>query len=360
MKLNKKTVTITNSYFHRVARETPTQLWINSATQADLGLALAVGAVGNTANPSHPPRAIKADREIWYPVIDDILRSEPNLSDDEVADIMTQHIQARSVKMFQPMYEESNGKYGTVAIQGNPNTNNDLEQVVKSGITYSKLGENIIVKVVSTAVGMKALEELAARGINTIATNGFSVAQAIAMAEAYERGLKRTNRNPKCYIVHIAGLFDEYLAELGERRNINVSPEHIHQAGVTVTRAIYRIFQERCFKCKVHPGGSRAPYHFTELVGGDLPITISIGQVRELLAENPPVVSRIDAETPPKVLAELEDKFLDFRRAYYPDGLTPDQFRDFGPCAKFQSACLNGYAETLAEIQARRRIVEAR
>jgi len=346
---------VNNGYFHRVNRETPTQFWINGARNIDLGLGLQAGAVGVTANPSHPPRAIKADSEIWYPVIDEILRLHPALSDDEVADFVTQRIQGMSAKMLHPLYKISNGKYGYVAIQGNPNTNDDLEDIVERGIVYSKLGENIVVKCVSTAVGIKALEELTAKGINTIATEGFSVTQAIKAAEAYERGLKRTNKKPKCFIVHIAGIFDEYLTEVAERedRNINISSKYIEQAGVLVTRSIYRIFQERKFHCMLLGGGARAPRHFTELVGGDLAITISLNTVEDLLLKDPPVVSKIEVDDT-KVLSELESKFVDFRRAYYPDGLTVDEFRSFGPCVKFQNSCLKGYNETLGEVQARR------
>jgi len=349
-----------NNYFHRVASETPTEFWINTANLTDLGLGLMAGAVGNTSNPGHLPQVIKTESEIWYPIIDEILHSDPELSDDQVADLVVQRVVSRILKLLQPLYEESNGKYGYVAIQSNPRVNHVLEDVVKSGITYSKLGKNVAVKVVSTGVGPKALEELTARGINTIATNGFSVAQAIDMAEAYEKGLKRTDKKPKCLVVHIAGIFDEYLTELAEKENISISPEYIHQTGVAVSRAVYRVFQERGFKCMLIGGGARQPHHFTELVGGDLAITISAYTVKDLLAEDPPVVSRIDAETAPEILAELEKRFPDFRQAYYPDGLAPDEFRDFGPCIKFQNMFLKGYAETVAEIQARRAAIGAK
>lgn len=350
----------THGYFHRVARETPTEFFINTAKLTDLGLGLIAGAVGNTSNPTHSPRAIKEESEIWYPIIDEILRSDPQISDDDVADIVLQHIVRRSLRLFQPLYEVSNGKYGYVAIQGNPRTNHIFEKVVESGITYSKLGKNIAVKVVSTAAGTKALEELTARGINTIATNGFSVAQAVAMAEAYERGLQRTDKTPKCFVVHIAGIFDDYLTELTEKENISISPEYIRHAGVTVERAVYRVCQERGLRCVILGGGARQPHHFTELVGGDLAITISEHTVKDLLVKDPPVVSKVDTETPPKILGELEKKFPDFRRAYYPDGLTPEEFRDFGPCIKFQNSCLKGYAQTLAEIQTRRAAIGAK
>ncbi len=343
----------TNCYFHRVAEETSTEFFQNGTNLSDLGLGLMAGAVGNTSNPKHTSRAVKTESEIWHPVIDEIIRSAPELSDDEVADIVLRRVVGRSLKLFQPLYDASCGKYGCVAIQGNPNTNHILEQVVESAIAYGQLGENIAVKVVSTEVGIKALEELTARGVNTIATNGFSVAQTIAVDDAYKKGLKRTDKHPKCWAVYSAGIFDEYLTQFAGRESVGISPEYIREAGLAVAREVYRVSQAHGFACKVLVGG-RDPHHFTGLVGGDLAVTISDYTVQELLANDPPVVSKIAEQTPAKILTELEKKFPDFAPAYHPDGLTPGQFRDFGPCIKFQNDCLQGYAGTMEEVQNRR------
>jgi len=343
-----------NGYFHRVLERTSTQFWINSAIQADLEYALKAGAVGNTTNPTHPPRAIKADRERWQPVIDKILKTNPEMTNDEVADELTQQMAVRRLEMFRPLYEKSGGKYGYVAIQGNPFINDDLDKILPEAKKYAKLGENIGVKIQSTAVGAKAVEELTALGVNTICTKGFSIAQAIHMAEAYEKGLKRTDARPRCFVVNIPGVFDEYLAEVAEAEGLDVSAECLLHAGSIMTRRLYHIMQERGYKAYLLGGGSRAPHHFTELVGGDLAMTISISHARPLVEMNLPVVSRIDAEPEADILRELEDNFPDFRRAYYEDGLAPEQFLDFGPCVKFQKACERGYLATVEEIQSRR------
>jgi len=345
-------MTKVNGYFHRVLAQTSTQFHINTAIQADLEYFLEQGAVCNTSNPTHIPRAIKADRELWQPVIDKILKENPEATDDEVADLLLQRITSRSLKMFWPLYKQSEGKYGYVAIQGNPFTNEDLPEVLEKAQTYSKLGKNVAVKIQSTKAGAKAIEELTALGVNTICTKGFSVSQGIEMAEAYERGLERTVLKPKCFVVNIAGILDEYLAEVAEAQKIDIAPESISHAGVTMTRVLYRIFKERDYKAYIQGGGSREPYHFTELVGGDLAITISPSQARPLIELNPPVVSRIDAEIPEDMLKKLEE-LPDFSRAINVEGLTPEEFYAFGPCMKFQKSCEEGYKETLREIKAR-------
>ena len=349
-----------NGYFHRVLERTSTQFWINSAIQADLEYALMAGAVSNTTNPTHPPRAIQAEREKWEPVIDKILKTKPKMTNDEIADELTQQMAVQRSQMFYPLYEKSGGKYSYIAIQGNPFANNDLEKVLFEAKTYSKLGKNICIKLQSTVVGAKAVEELTAHGINTICTNGFSTAQAIHMAEAYEKGLKRTDSKPMCFIVNISGVFEEYLEELADAQELHVSAECLLHAGSIMIRKIYHIMQERNYKAYLLGAGSRAPHHFTELVGGNLAMTISVSHARPLVELNFPVISRIDAEPPTDILHELMNNFLDFRRAYTADGLRPNEFRKFGPCVKFQKACEKGYLATLREIEARRLALRTR
>jgi transaldolase len=55
------------------------------------------------------------------------------------------------------------------------------------------------------------------------------------------------------------------------------------------------------------------------------------------------VKSRIDKPVDPKVVDELTARFPDFRRAYSEDGLSIDEFDDFGPTRRtlrqFIGAC---------------------
>ncbi|MEM2969330.1 MAG: transaldolase family protein [Candidatus Bathyarchaeia archaeon] len=344
------------SYFYRVAEMTPTEFWINTALQEDLEYYLAQGAMGNTSNPTHIPIALSNDKNIWYPVIDGILKSNFELSNDEVASLVLQKITLRSLSMFEPLYKKSKGKYGYVAIQGNPFTNEDLELVIKEAEVFSKLGENVAVKIQSTESGIKAVEYLTSQGINTICTKGFSVAQGIAMAEAYERGLDKTDAAPACYVVNIAGILDDYLNEKIMELGMNIDSRYIRHAGVSMNRKLYKIFKKNNYRARLMFGGSRQPYHFTDLVGGDVAITISPSQAKPLINENPPVVKRIDVETPSNILNMLEE-IPDFCKAYYEYELCPSEFKDFGPCVKFQKACEEGYKKTLNEIESRRKIV---
>ena len=58
-------------------------------------------------------------------------------------------------------------------------------------IRFSRLAPNMIVKIAATHAGIVAIEEATYRGISINATVSFTLPQAIAVAEAVERGLKR-------------------------------------------------------------------------------------------------------------------------------------------------------------------------
>jgi transaldolase len=101
-------------------------------------------------------------------------------------------------------------------------------------------------------------------------------------------------------------------------------------------------------------GGARALYHFTEMVGGDIHVTINWKDADALIRENGQVVSRIDAETPQSVIDELCDKLEVFRKAYLDDGLKREEYADYGPVQLFRNAFLMGWFTLLAEVSRRR------
>ncbi|MBI4394287.1 MAG: fructose-6-phosphate aldolase [Euryarchaeota archaeon] len=60
----------------------------------------------------------------------------------------------------------------------------DHEGMVREGVVFSKIHENIVVKVPMTAEGLKAVKRLEAKGIRTNTTLCFSPTQALLVAKA--------------------------------------------------------------------------------------------------------------------------------------------------------------------------------
>ena len=96
--------------------------------------------------------------------------------------------------------------------------------------------------------------------------------------------------------------------------------------------------------CHFIGGGARGLHHFTELVGGDVNLTINWkGTADLLLAEDPAVVYRMFNPVPEQVIAELVARLPDFRRGYEEDGMQSDEYEEFGPVELFRSTFIKSW-----------------
>ena len=342
-------------YFHRVAEQTPTRMWINNATPSQAQAALELGAVGATTNPTYPARLLKEDPQAT-PLLHQAVRQID--SDDKVLDQFTMATVSRLQSIYHPLYAESRGKSGYVAIQGDPRLNADSDAILDGASRYRGLGDNIIVKVPSTPAGAHAMGELTAMNVPTIATLGFSVDQAVYMAEAHRRASERSGQDPPCYVTYIAGILDECLAGESERFGHPVPSEWINRAGCQGTRLAHRLYRERGYHAILLGGGARGTRHFTELVGGTLHITIGWSLVDQLLKTNQPVDEQIDKTIPDEMQDKLAAHLPDYAKASQLGSLQPDEFIHFLPVATFQQSFLDASDIMLRIIQETRTNME--
>ena len=71
---------------------------------------------------------------------------------------------------------------------------------------FDALAPNMIVKIPVTKAGIVAIEEATYRGVSINATVSFTVPQALAVAEAVERGLRRRESRGQDDQQHGAGV----------------------------------------------------------------------------------------------------------------------------------------------------------
>lgn len=340
------------NFFTKLKRETPTRLWINNPTVPEVKLAIDHGAVSCTTNPTYGANMIRRDGEFTRVVIRECLKQSTD--DTVVADLTQQRLVARVLEMFRPLYEASRGKDGYVSIQGDPRADSDPDHIVGEAFRYRSLGPNFITKIPATAAGLKAMEVLIADGMPVIATEIFGLSQMIAACEMYRRAATRGGKRPVFYVTHITGIFDEHLKEYVEKQGISIAPETLAVAGATVARRQYRIMKERGYDGILLGGGARGTHHFTDFVGGEFHITINWSTAEEILALNPPVADRIAIETPREVIAELEQRLPDFRKAWREDELTVEEFAEYGPVQRFRNQFIRGWNQMLDTIKEER------
>jgi transaldolase len=102
-------------------------------------------------------------------------------------------------------------------------------------------------------------------------------------------------------------------------------------------------------------GGARGLHHFTEMVGGDIHVTINWrGAAEELVRRDPPVVYRMDTPIPDYAVNELL-RIPVFRMAFEEGGLAVEEFADYGPVRYFRDSFEAGWSALLEAIAARRK-----
>lgn len=348
---------MSSEYFHRVAKETPTRFWINNPTIQEIKEAIAAWAINMTSNPSYASKLLQNESGYIEGLIDAVIKETKD--DDQAADLVNQRAVARALEQFLPLYEQSGGEQGYVTIQGDPRVDDNADIIIEDALRHRRLGENLMVKIPVILAGTKAMETLIAKDIPICATEVFSISQAVYFCELYKRISRESGKKPKLFVTHITGIFDEYLENIVRHKGIQIAPEVLAQAGCAVARKEYRILKERRYETTMLGGGARGTQHFTELVGGDVHITINWSTAQQLIEDDGPVVSRIDAETPKDVISELTEKLPDFRRAFYENGLSLEEFKDYGPVMLFRGMFLKGYYHLLGEIAMRRALYHA-
>ena len=274
--------------------------------------------------------------------------------DDEAAEAVIQEISERAMDAFLPLWESSGGACGYVTVQDDPRADEDADGIISAALKYHALRPNFLAKIPLTSAGLEAIAALVAEDVPTCATECFAIAQAVEVCELYERVAERSGRQPPFFATHITGIFDEFLQKQVEREGIEIAPEVLREAGCAVVRKEYRVLKQRGFRTTLLGGGAREARHFTEMVGGDMHITINWDMADRLIQQSPPVVSRIDVEPSEAVIGELCDKLEDFRRSYVDDGLAIEEFAGFGGVQYFRDMFLAGYAALFDAIAARR------
>jgi transaldolase len=337
------------SPLHQMVVTTDTDLWNDSCSVSELTYAIDNGAVGATANPVIVSDVLKNELDQWEPSIKKLIVDNPTATEDEIAWRLTEVMSIKAAQLLLPVFEREKGKQGRLSIQTNPQYFRNARLMMEQAVHFDSMAPNIIVKIPVTEAGVEAIEEATFRGVSINATVSFSVPQAIAVAEAVERGLKRrreagedvSRMGPVCTIM--VGRLDDWLKEVANKEGLVTDPENADWAGVAVTKKAYALYKERGYTTRLLVAATRHHRHWSEFIGGDVVITLTYPWQKRFNASDVPVVPRMNDPVDPAIIDALSAKFVDFRQAYAEDGLTHAQFNTFGPTRKtlygFTGAC---------------------
>ena len=177
---------------------TPTALWNDSCSLEELSSSIAQnGAVGATANPVIVLGVLKKELALWKDRIPEIIKEMRVASEDGVAWRLVEEMSVKAAKLLEPIFQREKGRNGRLSVQTDPRLYRDAAAIVQQAERFDALAPNIITKIPVTNAGIPAIEEATYRGISINATVSFTLPQAIAVAEAVERGLSRREKEGK-------------------------------------------------------------------------------------------------------------------------------------------------------------------
>lgn len=315
---------------------TATDYWNDSCSVHELTYAIEHGAVGATTNPNIVLNVLKQEMHLWEDRIRAIIAENPTWSEEQIAWKLIEEMAARGADLLQPAFTSNGGRKGRLSIQTNPMFYRNCEAIVAQARHFATLAPNMQVKMPVTRAGVEAVEESTYHGVNVNATVSFTVPQALAVAEAVERGLNRraaegkdiSLMSPVCTIM--IGRTDDWVKVVAARDGIDINPEYLNWAGIAVFKNAYRLYQERGYRTRLLAAAYRHLGHWSELIGGDIVLTIPYEWQLKINASDIEVQERMHNPVDPKIVDALYAKIPDFRRAYDADGMTPVEFDGYG------------------------------
>ncbi len=320
----------------RMVRTTATDFWNDSCSLADLEYAIAHGGVGATSNPTIVADVLRREWDVWQPRILALQQADPAATDVDVAWRLIEAMAVGAAALLEPVFDRERGLKGRLSIQTNPTFHASPERMLEQGLRFHGLAPNMQIKFPATSAGIEAIEEATAAGLSINATVSFTLAQALAVGEAVEKGLVRRaaagqptdTMSPVCTLM--VGRLDDWMKVVCERDDIIVNPAAPDQAGIAVFKKAAAIYRARGYRTRLLAAAYRHHLHWSDLIGGDIILTMPALWQRRFNGSRVEVRPRFDDAVEPRLVDELLDRIPDFRRAYDEDGLTPREFDSFG------------------------------
>lgn len=334
----------------------PTDYWNDSCAVDELEYAVARGATGATSNPSIVLEVLGKERAYWVPRILAMAAADPSATETDLTWALIEAMAVRGAGVLAPVFERTGGRAGRLSIQTNPTNHPSALRMLEQGRHFATLAPNIQVKFPVTKAGLEAIEAATAIGVNINATVCFTVPQAIAVAEAVERGLDAwaaaggdsAAMTPVCTLM--IGRLDDWMRVIVERDGIAVHPDALDWAGIAAFKRAYGIFGERGYRTRLLAAAYRHRLHWTELVGGDVVLTMPHAWQVRFEASGIVPEDRILEPVDPAIVAELRERLPDFVRAYEPDGLTVDEFAGYGATVRTLRGFIKSYHDLVAAV----------
>lgn len=345
------------SKLHQMTVEFPTDYWNDSCSEEELTFAISHGAVGATSNPTIVHTVLKKELHLWKDRIHALIHENPTWSESEITWKLFEEMAVYGAGFLRPAFEKYKGRKGRLSIQTNPALYRSADAITEQAVRFGSLAPNMIVKIPVTKAGVRAIEEATYRGVSINATVSFTVPQAIAVAEAVERGLNHRlaeglsieDMAPVCTIM--VGRTDDWMKVLAKRDEIDIDPAYLDWAGIACMKKAYEIYRQRGYRARLLAAAYRHLGHWSEFIGGELIVSLPHEWQLKANASDIEVKERMSATVDPQIVETIYEKIPDFRRTYDEEGMTVDEFDTYGATIRTLRVFITSVHDLMAEIR---------
>ena len=155
--------------------------------------------------------------------------------------------------------------------------------------------------------------------------------------------------SPVCTLM--IGRLDDWIQVLVKRDGVVTNPAYPHWAGIACLKKAYGIYKQRGYRTRLLAAAYRHHLHWSELIGGDIVLTIPYPWQQQFNCSDIPVIERMQEPVCDEIIQELSRKFPDFRRAYDEQGLMEAEFDTFGPTVRTLRNFIASYHDLIAVIR---------
>lgn len=336
-----------------------TEIWNDSCSVEELNYSLkSCSCTGATNNPVIVGNVLKKEFDLWEDRIKEIIMQNPDFSEVDVTWQLIHEMTQKGAEILKPVFDRENGLKGRISVQTNPKNWRNTKKMWEQAVVFDKLAPNIIVKIPVTKAGVKAIEEATYRGVNINATVCFSVPQCLAVGEAVKRGLERreaegkdtSKMTPVCTLM--VGRQDDWLKVIANKKGAITNPCYLEWAGVAAIKKAYKIFNERGYKTKLLAAAYRNHLHWSELIGGNVILTMPHKWQVRFNNSSVEVKKRIDDPVDQAIIDGLYEAFpIEWRKGYDADGMKIEEFDQYGAAQRTLRGFIEGYDDLVAWIR---------
>ncbi len=330
---------------------------------------------GVTTNPRLTRKVLDLIPEQTDPIVDQLIKDNPQLSDYELAWEVYKAITEKGAKLFMPSFEKSNFKKGYVSAQVDPRLVTDVREMLRQALVLKKISPNIMVKCPGSREGIYVIELLTSVGVPTNATLVFDIPQVVQVAKAVKRGYERGQQWGVDYsqwrsvITIMIGRFEarKAYAESAKEAGIELTEALQRWTGVAIAKKAHQIlnnpdygYYSKLLLCSSRVGPKPDEViHIEKVAGGNMVYTINPEMVSDFMGicDQKDICKQMDQPVPEAVMEKLL-KIPYFVQGYEQDGMKIQEFIDH-PAFQYTVKEFSGSMNEIEEyVQKRKKAVK--